>query len=167
MADEKKLVVDDYSGLKPYIMPERGPNVILVDLDGTLCERTPEDQGGRSPYDESRVVEDTVCRPVLDVITMFAWTGHRIIFMSGRSTLCRIDTEAWLTEHLPEDVEYEALFMRPAGDTRRDWVVKAELFDLYVRHRYRVRLVLDDRNQVVRMWRAIGLPCFQVADGDF
>jgi hypothetical protein len=27
--------------------------------------------------------------------------------------------------------------------------------------------ILDDRNQVVDMWRSIGLPCFQVAPGNF
>ena len=27
--------------------------------------------------------------------------------------------------------------------------------------------VFDDRMQVVRMWRALGLTVFQVADGDF
>jgi len=25
----------------------------------------------------------------------------------------------------------------------------------------------DDRNQVVEMWRGLGLPVYQVADGDF
>ena len=27
--------------------------------------------------------------------------------------------------------------------------------------------VLDDRNQVVKMWRENGLTCLQVAEGDF
>ena len=30
-----------------------------------------------------------------------------------------------------------------------------------------VKFVLDDRDQVVEMWRDMGLPCFQVAPGDF
>jgi hypothetical protein len=30
-----------------------------------------------------------------------------------------------------------------------------------------VRLVLDDRNSVVKMWRSLGLECWQVAEGDF
>jgi hypothetical protein len=170
MADEtgrKKTVVDDYSGLEPYVPPEHGLNAILVDLDGTLCERLPEAQGGRSPYDETRVGEDTCCQAVLDTVLLYAWTGARVIFMSGRSEACRDETVRWLNDHLPEDLTYEALFMRPAGDTRRDWKVKYGLFNANVRERYRVRLVLDDRDQVVRMWRALGLPCFQVAEGNF
>lgn len=170
MADEtgqKKTVVDDYSGLEPYVLPEGGSRAIVVDLDGTLCTRTSEAEGGRSPYDESRVGEDAVCKAVMDTVVLYAWTGAVVIFMSGRSEACREATEAWLAEHLPADVTYEGLFMRPAGDTRRDWKVKYELFDQHVRERYRVALVLDDRDQVVRMWRSIGLPCFQVADGNF
>lgn len=54
------------------------------------------------------------------------------------------------------------LFMREA-----DYIVKAELFDKYVRHNYNVIGVLDDRTQVVNMWRSMGLTCLQVAPGDF
>lgn len=170
MADEtgqKKTIVDDYSSLTPYTLPEHGPNAIIVDLDGTLCLRLPETEGGRSPYDLSRVGEDTVCRAVLDTVLLYAWTGTTVVFMSGRSETCRDATVQWLADHLPEDLTYEALFMRPVGDNRRDWKVKAELFDRHVRTQYRVRLVLDDRDQVVGMWRALGLPTFQVADGNF
>jgi len=28
-------------------------------------------------------------------------------------------------------------------------------------------MVFDDRDQVVEMWRANGIPCFQVAPGNF
>lgn len=31
----------------------------------------------------------------------------------------------------------------------------------------RVEIVFDDRNSVVKMWRLLGLTCFQVAEGDF
>lgn len=44
---------------------------------------------------------------------------------------------------------------------------EVKLFDRHVRDRWDIRRVYDDRNQVVAMWRSIGLPCLQVADGDF
>jgi hypothetical protein len=28
-------------------------------------------------------------------------------------------------------------------------------------------LIFDDRDRVVAMWRSLGIPCFQVAKGDF
>lgn len=54
---------------------------------------------------------------------------------------------------------------RPA-DKRRDSLVKRGLLE-EIGQLYAVRGVLDDRNQVVEMWRAAGLTCLQVADGDF
>ena len=30
-----------------------------------------------------------------------------------------------------------------------------------------ILFVLDDRSQVVKMWRELGLTCLQVADGNF
>ena len=57
--------------------------------------------------------------------------------------------------------------MRRTKDFRKDAIVKTELFDAHIRGRYEVLFVLDDRNQVVEMWRVMGLPCLQVAAGDF
>ena len=59
------------------------------------------------------------------------------------------------------------LWMRAAKDTRGDDVVKAELFDAHIRRRFHVRVVLDDRDRVVALWRRLGLPCWQVDYGDF
>jgi hypothetical protein len=36
-----------------------------------------------------------------------------------------------------------------------------------VRDNFDVQFVLDDRDQVVEMWRAMGLTCLQVAPGNF
>lgn len=57
--------------------------------------------------------------------------------------------------------------MRPEGDKRKDSIVKAELFDKHIKDNYAVDFVLDDRNQVVKMWRDMGLKCLQVAPGEF
>ena len=57
--------------------------------------------------------------------------------------------------------------MRLADDNRKDSIIKEEIYNKVIKPRYNIKLVLDDRNQVVDMWRDIGLPCFQVAPGDF
>jgi hypothetical protein len=150
----------DYTGVAAYEPLPDGTPAYLVDLDGTMCL-----MGDRSPYDETRVVCDLVNEPVLWVVYALAAAGNRIIFMSGRSEKCRAETEAWLREHYA--LTYEGLFMRAIGDVRKDWIVKGELFDRHVRGRYDVRGVFDDRNQVVGMWRSIGLTVFQVAPGAF
>ena len=42
-----------------------------------------------------------------------------------------------------------------------------EIFENDIRPYYNIDYVLDDRNQVVEMWRSIGLTCLQVAEGNF
>ncbi|WP_327351634.1 phosphatase domain-containing protein [Streptomyces sp. NBC_01304] len=136
------------------------PKAVLVDIDGTVALMT-----GRSPFDETRVHEDVPNPPVVQVVRALHAAGNRIVFLSGRTDDCREATEAWLTEHV--GVPYTGPFMRPSGDSRKDSLVKVELFDAHVRDAYDVTCVLDDRNQVVQAWRAIGLTVLQVADGDF
>jgi hypothetical protein len=90
--------------------------------------------------------------------------GRDVVFMSGRDESCRAETEAWLAKHVGTA---GPLHMRPAGDMRKDSLVKRELFDQHIAGRYAVRLILDDRDQVVSMWRAMGLTVLQCAAGDF
>lgn len=146
--------------LRPYVAPADAPDAVLVDIDGTLARMV-----GRGPYDLDRVHED---EPVEHIVALVAALrrDHHVIFMSGREDTCREQTEAWLAQHV-DRAEWEPLHMRAAGDRRRDSLVKADLFDTHVRDHYDVRLVLDDRNQVVHMWRGMGLTCLQVADGNF
>lgn len=145
--------------VEPYVAPSGKPDAILVDIDGTLAHMQ-----GRSPFDWKRVGEDAIDPEVRDIVQDFWDSGNEVILMSGRDAVCRKATERWLSDmHVP----YDELYMRGEGDTRKDSIVKLELFDTHVRRRFNVRLVLDDRNQVVEMWRSLGLKCFQVAPGDF
>ena len=58
--------------------------------------------------------------------------------------------------------------MRATGDVRKDWIVKKELYKAHVKGQYFINFILDDRNQVVDLWRLdLGLPCLQVNYGDF
>ena len=59
------------------------------------------------------------------------------------------------------------LYMRADGDFRSDDIIKAELLAKVRADGYEPIMAFDDRNQVVRMWRANGVPCAQVAEGDF
>jgi hypothetical protein len=84
--------------------------------------------------------------------------------MSGRDSVCREETWAWMERH---EVLFDVLHMRREGDCRPDSAVKAELFWRHVAPRWDVRGVIDDRASVVAMWRAMGLMCAQVAEGNF
>lgn len=136
------------------------PAAVLVDIDGTVAL-----MGDRSPYDWDRVGNDLPNPAVITAVRAMRAAGNAIIFCSGRDAVCRPETEAWLDLYV--GVRYEALFMRPEGDGRKDAVVKREIFDREIRDNWRIVGVFDDRQQVVRMWRALGLTVFQVAEGDF
>jgi predicted kinase len=142
----------------PYIPNLDLPGCWIVDIDGTLAIR-----GERSPFDWDRVQEDILNVPVWVATKGIASQGIAIAILSGRDSVCRNLTIGWLKHyHVPCDV----LYMREEGDSRKDAIVKRELLDEVAKD-YRVIGVLDDRDQVVEMWREVGLPCFQVAPGAF
>lgn len=134
------------------------PEAIIVDIDGTLAH-----MDGRSPYDWERVGEDVLDENLARTIHVLR-ERFRIIIMSGRSEDCRSVTEQWLAD---KRVIYDELHMRPSRDNRPDTIVKYELFDRYVRGRYNITCVYDDRQTVVDLWRRMGLSCYQVAPGNF
>lgn len=137
------------------------PRAVLVDVDGTLAIR-----GDRSPFAWAKVGEDQPNPAVIELVQTIAAAGkHRIIVMSGRDSSCRLQTEMWLSA---QGVPFDVLLMRPHRDNRKDSVVKAELYRQLVEPFCTVAFVIDDRNQVVKMWRdELGLTCLQVAEGDF
>ena len=160
--------------LEPYREQEGLPWAIICDLDGTtslFC--TSRDCGcglnHRSPYDASTADRDVPNGEILEMLqTYHLFRQTEVIFMSGREDLYCDQTERFLAEHYGNGGQFAyQLHMRKGGDQRKDAVVKSELFDAHVRGRYNIRFVLDDRNQVVQLWRSLGLMCLQVADGAF
>lgn len=158
------LAIDvPWSGdVETYVPDVSLPKAIIVDIDGTVAL-----MGNRSPYDLNRVHEDAPNTAVIDLVNRMEKTGTRIIFLSGREDTARAKTAQWIDTHVMPFVFASGLFMRAADDKRKDAIVKRELFDEHVRNQYNVLFVLDDRNQVVEMWRELGLTCLQVAEGDF
>lgn len=142
------------------------PEVILCDVDGTVALMGKGDPGRRGPYDWDRVGDDDPNQPVIDLVGIFHRAGYPIVFVSGRDEVCREATEAWLYDHYVSHPS-SLLFMRRRKDNRPDSEVKAEIYEQQIKGVYSVKYVIDDRDQVVRMWRALGLTVLQVADGNF
>ena len=140
----------------------------VFDLDGTLADCShrlhyldKKDWRGffaACPHDE----------PINHMIELFVTLcrgGHRVEIWSGRSDEVRAETEAWLLEH---DIGGSltgpiTVLMRNAGDHRPDDEVKRE----FLRGGGIPDLIFDDRKRVVDMWRAEGIPCAHIAEGDF
>lgn len=149
--------------LRPEPMPLYGPQdlllpkAIIVDLDGTLANLN-----GRNPYDASTCEKDLQHFHVADAVRRYP---DAVVLCSGREDKYRAETERWLERC---NIPYEALFMRKTDDQRKDSIIKREIFDNEIRGKWMVEYVIDDRQQVVDMWRSeLGLVCWQVAEGDF
>jgi predicted kinase len=137
------------------------PTAIIVDLDGTYALI-----GDRSPYAADQCHLDTVNYVISDIIKAHVGAyGYEVILCSGRQSEFRAQTEMWLEDN---GIHYSALFMRKEGDSRKDSIIKRELFEENIRGKWNIAFVLDDRDQVVSMWRnELGLTCLQVTEGNF
>lgn len=129
---------------------------IIVDVDGTLANK-----GNRSPFDWSKVNEDTCNESVKNIVNSYKGT---IIIFSGRDGIYKEDTATWLQQN---GIRYDHIYLREPGNQEKDSIIKRKLFEEHIRGKYYIEYVLDDRNQVVDMWRDMGLFCLQVAEGDF
>lgn len=136
------------------------PIAVISDLDGTLCHMN----GKRGPFDWHNVHRDDLDESVASLLRRHHDKGDIVIIVSGRDGSCRKITEDWLALH---DLPYDELYMRPANDFRKDNLIKREIYDNHIRDRFNVLAVYDDRDQVVKMWRGLGLKVLQVAEGNF
>lgn len=138
------------------------PPCIIYDIDGTIAK-----MHNRGPFDWHRVGEDLV---IPEVTATLDWVNdldrfHKptVIIVSGRDAKCMYETSDWLHDN---GLEYDELFLRKEGDQRADWVIKEEIWREIAKEYYIVGMY-DDRNQVTRRARSLGLKVFQVEYGNF
>lgn len=141
------------------------PPAIILDVDGCAAEI-----GNRSPYDEAKVYSDTPRIFIIETVKAILKNNPdmRLFVFSGRTDGCRPDTVKWFHYKcgfniLPEIVGGDVvLAMRKTGDRRRDSEVKRDLYNEFVKGKYNVFAVFDDRAQVIReLWAAENLPVFR------
>ncbi len=143
-----------------------GRRVFVFDLDGTLCNNEHRQYLVKKDFKkfEDSCTLDTPVPHILELAQVLA-RSYTLLFVSGRSTRVQTITENWLKQYGLMDGN--RLFMRIEGDNRHDAEVKSEIMDRIVAEGFEVIMIFDDRNSVVAMWRARGIPCAQVVEGDF
>lgn len=145
--------------------------VIAFDLDGTLSlgehrqhylQETPKNW---KAFFEA-LGGDTLNEPVAIAYRAAEESPDvdHIVCISGRPEEYRELSRTWLRKH---GLNPTVILMRRTGDRRPDDIVKQELYRDHLANNAKVLAIYDDRNSVVKMWRSIGLTCFQVAEGDF
>ena len=147
-------------------------NIIIFDLDGTLAiidERREKAMKPNGKLNWDKFSSDELIKtdlpniPVIKTAKLFHQNGFKIYVLSGRSVKTKKVTTQWLKKY---DVPFDVLKMRKKKDTRPDEVIKKE-FVVELSIFENIFLILDDREKVVKMWRSLQLPCFQVNEGLF
>lgn len=151
----------------------------IFDLDGTLANAEHRIHHISGPKKDWRAFfaaskDDAPIPGVIATFEALRKAGAECWIWTGRSDEVRSETLDWLRIHLNFSPKRfglgapEKFLMRKAGDHRPDHEVKLEwLADLEPPERARLTAVFEDRARVVAMWRQYGVPCFQVAPGDF
>lgn len=144
--------------------------LILFDIDGTLA-----DISHRRPYLDRQppdwksfnlaMGEDSPNAPVVALYKTLWDSGlYELFIVTGRTEDQRRHTEQWLVWN---DIPFQKLLMRCVDDFRADHLIKEEILNKLRQDGRDILFVVDDRQQVVDMWRRHGVTCLQCATGDF
>lgn len=138
---------------------------VIFDRDGTLASiaLTAPDKGAGNDAWANYNASIRFDAPVPKVVALWHAIplGVDRIVVSGRDGAFAPAMRDWMNKH---GIHPTAFFHRPAGDRRVDSVVKAQILDELILPRWDVQFVVDDRPQVVEMWRSRGIRVIQVTD---
>lgn len=155
--------------------------IYIFDLDGTLANAEHRTHHISGPTKDWRsffaaCIRDAPIYAVIRTLQTLRKQGAEIWIWTGRSDEVLTQTLEWLADYGIADgrtwrwdrVDGNRFRMRKAGDHRPDHDLKAEWLACVDQYdRKRIVAAFEDRSRVVDMWRANGVPCFQVAPGDF
>lgn len=146
---------------------------IIFDLDGTLALIDARRKKAtllngkmnwRVFFDPENVPLDQPNIPVIESFKAMKTSGFIVGIFSGRDDISRNATITWLDQY---GIKPDFLKMRKNGSFTSDDKLKKMWLDDLIQDGHDIMCVFDDRDKVVEMWRENGIPCFQVAPGDF
>lgn len=144
----------------------------IFDLDGTLCDighRLHFITGEKKDWNgfNAACVDDALKEPIARLFWGLQ-NFHTMVIVTGRQGTDKVkaDTAEWLYRN---NIDYDFIFFRKAGDFRSDHLVKRDIYELQIAPQPwgNVEMVIDDRDRVVEMWRSLGLTCLQCQKGDY
>ncbi len=150
------LRMNDYVGRTTYKGNPLKSDAVIIDIDGTVASM----EGIRKPFEWDKVGLDSPRQEVIDMVQgiLTESVGTIPIFLSGRDGCCLEDTYDWILENVMYGDRGFYLFMRDEGDSRKDKVVKEELFWKYIANNFNVISAIDDRKSVLELWEELRIP---------
>lgn len=151
---------------------EMKPKAIIFDIDGTLADvehRRHFVDGSKGKKDFNKFYEamrdDGVHEDIVELFHLYQYSmKYRMVICTGRPEQYRSVTQDWLCKF---GIDCNELLMRPDNRSHEpDYLVKQDMLN-DLKLDYDIVLAVDDRDQVVKMWRDNGIRCLQVANGDF
>jgi phosphoglycolate phosphatase-like HAD superfamily hydrolase len=104
---------------------------------------------------------------VMKIFVHLAMKKNDIEIWTGRPEKLRAVTEEWLDQFLHVFMDKVRVKMRPDNDNTPDFELKEIWLRQEVEEGKEIEMVFEDRNRVVQMYRKLGIPCFQVDNGDY
>lgn len=143
-----------------------GIPALIIDMDGTVALNE-TDRPWYGPGYEKRLHEDRVNEVLASVVYALFVDGdfaNHLLFVSGRAEAGREATCEWIETNLGYVVDEDpvSLLMRKDKDNRSDVVVKTEIYNDHILGKFDVRLALDDKPELITLWRSLGIPAWQV-----
>jgi predicted kinase len=148
---------------------------IIFDIDGTLADVSHRlhHLAGQKDWAafHGAMADDAPVEAIAELARLMhkaAAAGHgvdAVLIVTARHDDPRYErmTREWLDRH---DILFDRLYMRRDSDLRADHVVKANILQRILDDGYEPILAVDDRPDVVRMWRDHGITTLQCAPDD-
>ena len=141
----------------------------IFDLDGVLADNSqrqhflqrsgdtkPSSEDWRDFFNASR--GDGIYSDTLVLLRNLQAAGYQVLLVTGRSEDYEELTEGWLKDY---GITPNRLFQRRHKDFRKDFIIKEEIYRTQIRPFYSIFGVFEDRDDCVKMWRDLGLTCYQ------
>ena len=149
----------------------QAPNVIVADIDGCCIfseHRIPFLlDGDVDSYHRNHVYDRAIDQGVVVYRKFLNDPAYRMFFVTARSENARAYTLSQLRGFVSPDIRDDQLLMRPKDEhpsaKEHDAVLKPRLLREKGILPHHIFLVFEDSSSVVKMWRTLGVVCYQTA----
>lgn len=147
---------NDFELQKP--LHKRG-DAVVFDLDGTLAdtmtyEKHHKGLKGKNEAFAQEALHVSTNEDIVAKLKKAKQAGDNVVILTARSAHYRDETKKWLSKN---GIEYDALVMRPVGNTDKDKVVKRNLLEEDILPKFDVEKAYDDKKKNRKMFEKLGI----------